>query len=516
MIKLDSIPKKPGCYLFKDNNNAVIYVGKAKNLQKRVSQYFQKKDLDIKTQSLVKNIESMDFIMTNNETEAFILENRLIKENKPKYNINLRDSKTYAYISVTNDNFPRLVIARKKEEGLQCFGPFVSGFERESLLTLLRRIFMIRTCNKLPKKACLRYYLKLCSAPCINNVSKEEYEKQVFNAVRVLKGNISSLIKILKLEMSKYSDNKDFERAIPIRDRIRSLESLNNKQNVERNKNYDEDIINYVEKNNEIYIAVFNILHGTLINKKEFEFDNNIDNFIEEFILEYYSENVIPLEIILPYPVSESLILALREKNKKVKVVVPKIGEKKDLLLLVKKNIEASFFGDVEKVEELRKILDLKELPVVIECFDISNLANSFIVGSMVQFRNGKPDKSNYRRFKIKTVIGADDFRAMYEVVFRRYSRLSAENLPLPDLVVIDGGSEQLKFAMSALNKIGLHLPIIALAKREEDIYLPNKENPLIIDKKNKGLQLLQGLRDEAHRFAIKYNKLLRSKDVLK
>jgi excinuclease ABC subunit C len=331
----------------------------------------------------------------------------------------------------------------------------------------------------------------------------------------ILKGKTEEILKKLEEDMKSLSNSQDFEKAIKIREQINSIKYLREKQNMERQKEYNEDIINYVIKENKVYLMIFNIYKGILENKKDFEFSYN-PNFFEEFLVQYYSENSIPKELILPEAIDESIIKFLEKiGGKKIVVIVPQKGEKKELLDLVLKNIKIHFFGDIERLKDLQNRLNLEEIPEVIECFDISHLSGTSSVGSMVQFRNAKPDKSNYRRFKIKTVDGIDDFKAVAEVVRRRYYRLVLEKSQLPNLIVIDGGIGQLNYAMKSLKELGIKVPIISIAKREEEIYVPNKAKPIKLDKKNKGLLLLIAIRDEAHRFAIKYNRLLRGKSML-
>ncbi|MBC8495781.1 excinuclease ABC subunit UvrC, partial [archaeon] len=444
-----------------------------------------------------------------------ILENNLIKKHLPKYNILLKDSKRYAYIQLTDEEYPRLLLARKKDEKGKFFGPFVSGESRDYILDLVRKNFMIRTCKRLPKKECLRHHIQLCSAPCINKVSKKEYDKQIKHAELALKGKTSELIESLKVLMKKESSKQNFESALQLRNQIKAITWVNDKQKMERDKKHDEDIINYLVKNGKVYLLLFNIYKGILENKQTFEFDYK-DNFLEQFIVQYYSENPVPKELILPNVVDKALVDYLTEKRgKKAIIKIPKVGEKKQLLKLVLKNIELSFFGDLEKLTDLQAKLKLNELPKVIECFDISHLSGTNTVASMVQFRNGKPDKSNYRRFKIRTVEGIDDFESMKEVITRRYKRLKEENLEFPNLVVIDGGKGQLSSTMSALKSIDVKLPVISLAKKLEEIYFPGSHFPLRLNHKSKALKLLQSIRDEAHRFAISYNRLLRKKDLL-
>lgn len=518
MIDLSVIPKNPGCYLFKDKNGIILYIGKAKNLNKRVSNYFSNKNLDNKTKVLVSQIKSADFIATSNEIEAFILENNLIKKYCPKYNINLKDSKQYAYLEITKEDFPRIMIARGTHQTTKdgiLFGPFVSGISRNELLEYLVKTFKIRTCKKLPKKVCLRYSLQLCSAPCINVISKQDYDQSIKYAKNILDGKTHDVILALKERMKDASKNKEYESALNLRNIIDSLKQLNEKQNMQRNKTYDEDIINFQVKNDKVYLLLFNVNKGILERKQDFIFDYSPD-FLEEFILQYYSENNIPKELIIPSIVDKSITIFLSSKKKeKVSITVPKKGTKKELLELVGKNVELIFFADENKLSALKEVLNLETFPTIIECFDVSHLSGTAMVASMVQFRNARPSKENYRRFKIKTVKGIDDFSAIAEVVNRRYTRLTNENAKLPDLIIIDGGIGQLNSAVAELKKIGLKIPIISIAKRLEEIYVPNNNVPLDIDKKSQALFLIRNVRDEAHRFAISYNRLIRKKSLV-
>jgi len=516
MIDLTTIPTNPGCYLFKDSHGKIIYVGKAKNLAKRVKSYFQKTHEEEKTKQLVKQITAVDFFVTNTEVEALILENNLIKKYWPKYNINLKDSRRYAYIEVTNEEYPRLLIARKKEANKEYYGPFVSGAIRDAILEALIKTFKIRTCKKLPRRACLRYSIGLCSAPCIQAISKGAYEESITAAKMVLKGDIQQVKMLLKEKMLTASKNQHYEGALEARNQLASLEYLEERQSMERTKKYDEDIINFIQIKDTIYLLVFHARKGILESKQEFELENT-ENFFEEFITQYYSEAEIPTQIIIPKLVDTVVETYLTKmKGSRVELITPKKGELKRLLDLVKRNLEITHFGDYEKIELLMKALKLHELPQVIECFDISHLGGTQTVASMVQFRGGKPDKTNYRRYRIRTVHQIDDFASMNEVVTRRYTKLKKEGLPMPNLIVIDGGKGQLHATIQALNMIGVQLPVISLAKREEEIFVPGKSTPIILSKKNKALQLLQSIRDEAHRFAITYNRLLRKKALLK
>ncbi len=516
MIYLKALPESPGCYIYKNNKEEIIYIGKAKSIKKRVSSYFQKTSHDIKTQCLVENISSVDFIVTNNELEALILENTLIKRHKPKYNISLKFSGDYSYIQITDEKFPRVLLSYKKTGKGKFFGPFTSSQARYNILVLFNKAFQLRTCKRMPKKACLRYHIQLCCAPCIENIKKEEYTEKIDRIKLILKGKTEEILKSMSDEMSACSKNLNFEKAMELRNQINAVKMLNERQSMARNRVFNEDIINTVVRNGKVYLILFNIYKGTLTNKDEYSFTYTED-FFEEFIVQYYSEHNVPSELILKEEVNEAVIdfLSMRRKSR-VRVTIPKKGEKKHLLDLVEKNIEISFFANITLLEEMKEKLNLEKLPDIIECFDISHLSGTSTVGSMVQFRNARPSKSNYRKFKIKDVKGVDDTKSIAEVVRRRYLRLSKSGGELPDLIIIDGGVGQLNAAVSELEKLGLVIPIISIAKRIEEIFKPGIKDPLLLEEKEKTLLLIREIRDEAHRFAIAYNRLLRSKEMLK
>ncbi|MFP4523402.1 MAG: excinuclease ABC subunit UvrC [Candidatus Nanoarchaeia archaeon] len=564
---INSLPQKPGCYLFFDKHKNIIYIGKAKDLQKRVSSYFKKKDVDAKTTVLVSKINTINFIQTTTEIEALLLENNLIKKHQPKYNINLKDSKRYAYLQLTDEDYPRLRIARQKTTKGEYFGPFVSAELRDYIKDVLVKQFQLRTCRVMPKKACLRYHIGICTAPCqqssgngeqgsknqsagsrIQDVvvgeqgsgkrfsvvgehngsqntapfaTKEEYAKQV-DAVRfVLKNNTSQLKKTLTQKMKRAAKNTSFEQAITFRNQLYALETIKERQQVERTKHYDEDILDFIVDKETVYLILFHIKKGILLDKEEFVFSYE-KNFLQHFLMQYYQDQPIPKEIILPIPPNPLVSQALSKKRKsKVAFHVPKKGDKKQLLDMVQANIKATFFAQADALNEIKKAIGLQEAPTTIECFDISHISGTSTVASMVQFKNALPNKSAYRRYKIKTVNGNDDFASMAEVITRRYKKLLAKNEPLPDLIVIDGGKGQLSSASSALDSVvqelgvvGVRIPIISLAKKEEELFLPQKSDSIQLPKSNKGLQLLQRIRDEAHRFAIAYNRLLRKKKL--
>lgn len=515
MIDLSHIPDNPGCYIFKGDSDRIIYVGKAKNLKKRVKSYFQKRDLDLKTAAMVERIEGVDFIATRNEVEALILENNLIKKNNPRYNIDWKDSKRYAYIQLTEEEFPRLLYARRVLNKGKFYGPFVSAQARDDIINILKKSFRIRTCSRMPKKACLRYHIDLCLAPCIDNVSAKKYAESVSMVELFLKGKTGELVRSIDKDMKQASKNMDYERALDDRKKLEAIEWLKEKQDMQRQKKYDEDIINYIVKERRVYLILFNVYKGILENKQEFEFDFT-EGFLEDFLILFYSDNDVPKELILPKEVEEPIQSFLeKEREGKVIITVPQKGEKKRLLDLVLKNVELTYFGDEEKLEDLKKRLKLNETPSVIECFDISHILGTSTVASMVQFRNARPDKSNYRRFRIRTVDGIDDFAAIGEVVKRRYKRLKKEGQSMPDLIIIDGGIGQLNAALKELEKLELKIPIISIAKRLEEIYIPGCKVSIKLGRKTDALKFIQAVRDEAHRFAISYSRLLRKKEVI-
>jgi excinuclease ABC subunit C len=346
-------------------------------------------------------------------------------------------------------------------------------------------------------------------------ISEKDYKSKIENVKLILNGHIDKLIRKLRSDMKSFSDKNHFESALKTRNQITAIEHLNERQNMQREKKYNEDIINYEIKDDKVYLMLFNIYKGTLNNKTDFVFDYNTD-FLEEFIVQYYSDSPVPKELIVPVKLSDSIKTFLENlKGSKVRIIKPEKGDKKQLLNLILKNIEITFFSNLDKVETLKDRLNLHESPNVIECFDISHLSGTSTAGSMVQFRNGKTDKSNYRRFRIRSIEGIDDTAAIAEVVRRRYLRLKSEDSELPDLIIIDGGKGQLNFALQELTKLDLKIPIISIAKQFEEIYIPGRMLPMKIPKKDKALQFIQEIRDEAHRFAIKYNRLLRKKELI-
>jgi excinuclease ABC subunit C len=515
MISSHDLPHLPGCYLFKDVEGSILYIGKARDLKRRVKSYAQRKDQDAKTKALLSAASDLDFIVTVSEVEALLLENTLIKKHSPPYNIKLKDSSRYACIQLTDERFPRISISRKASGRGAFFGPFTSARGRDYIFSVVSRTFGLRTCRRLPKRACLRHHLGICSGPCIGKTSEEDYRERVARAESVLKGKIDEIIEGLKEKMSDSAAREQFETSLELRDQIAALERLRERQNMERQKKYDQDVICYLVEGGNVYLMIFKVYKGTLEGKENFVFAKD-DAFLEEFLVQYYSENEPPEELIVPEALDEALIQFLSHvKGKKVRATVPKQGEKKDLLELARKNVEIGFFGDRRKLDALQIALGLSHQPDVIECFDISHLSGTSVVGSMVQFRGGRPDKHNYRRYRIRSVEGTNDLASLAEVVRRRYSRLREEEQELPDLIIIDGGAEQLASAKRELWKLGVRTPVISIAKGEEEIYLPGSRQPLALARNEKASLFVQEIRDEAHRFALAYHRLLRKKAIV-
>ncbi|MFA6254421.1 MAG: excinuclease ABC subunit UvrC [Patescibacteria group bacterium] len=517
--KIKQAPSQPGCYLFQNAAGSVIYIGKAKNIKKRVSSYFRQTNFDPKTQDLVKEIADVEFIVTDNEVEAFLLEAQLIKKYQPKYNLELKGGQRYAYIQITNEKFPRLITTRLVKKGDQVFGPFTSGQARQDIIRLADRLFKLRINKRMSKRDQAKGRIRLATSPWLEEVSEEEYGQRLEKVILLLKGQNNELIKKLTAEMKVYAEKKNYEQAKLRRDQIFALENVAERQKIELRKAYDQDVINYLVLPNKIIVQLFNINKGIISGRKEFILKNKIsgddqENFVD-FLKQYYYTEDIPQEIILPQNLAERKVLEeyfSRLAGRKVIIAVPQKGDKLKLLALVSKNIEITLNAGDSSLLELQNQLSLPALPRLIEAFDISNLGPTDVVGSMVQFRDGKPDKNNYRRFKIKTFVGQSDFEAMKEIIYRRYYRITKEKSQLPDLIMVDGGKPQLSAAKSSLRALGMQAPVIALAKKEEEIYTLNRHYPLKLSKKSAGLKLLQRIRDEAHRFAINYQRLLRNR----
>lgn len=507
------VPTDPGVYLFKDREGTVIYCGKAKSLRSRVSTYFSSPErLTIKTGHLVARIRSIDWIVVGSEVEALLLENKLIKRYEPKYNINLKDAKTFAYIALTKDAFPRIVATRKAGANFDAFGPYTDVGKRRELQRLIVNIFKIRTCRTLPRRACLNYHIGICTAPCIGKVTREQYADQVRDAKAFLKGNVKQTVDTLTREMKAASDQGMYERALEFRNQIYSINLLTGRQIVDNERSYDQDVVAFRRSGDNVLVVQMGIRRGVLLGKKDFRMEYE-ENFGQEFLKAFYSQNQIPREIILGAKCwdDEHEKEALEEffahsRGAPVSLAVPSRGEKHALVELAERNIDVNMDHDAA-LSDLQNALNLPSLPLVIESFDISNIGREHVVSGMVRFVDGRPDKSGYRKFRIRTVEGADDFASMREVVYRRYKRLAEEGARMPDLILVDGGAEQLKSAMDSLSALGLSIPAIGLAKKFEEIYLPGERVPRRFDTNSRMMLLIRRIRDATHDFAIAYNR---------
>jgi excinuclease ABC subunit C len=531
--QVPQLPDKPGVYKFFDQENQLIYVGKAKSLKKRVSSYFNNRiHADRKTRKMISETKGIEFTLVNSEFDALLLENNLIKNHQPKYNINLRDDKTFPYICVPNERFPRIYSTRQVDltKGTY-YGPYASVRSMHNVLDLFRNLYFIRTCKynlseenirKGKIKVCLEYHIGKCKGPCENNQSEDDYNKDIEQAENILKGNTNLVRNYYKDKMMKAAAAMDFEHAQVYKEKLDLLENFQMKSVVVNQKITDVDAFAIVSDEKSAFVNYLRIKNGAIITaemvevkKKLNEPDSDILALMIVDLREKHGSK--SSEILVNKPVEIDL--------GKVLISVPKIGDKKKLVDLSTKN--AYFYKKEREKQELEKEpkeqrilktlqrdLRLKELPMQIDCFDNSNLQGSNPVASMVRFTNTKPSKNEYRRFNIKTVEGANDFASMHEIVYRKYHRTMEDNLPLPNLIVIDGGKGQLSASVDALKELGLYgkIPIIGIAKKLEEIYFPEDPYPLHINKKSESLKLLQKIRDEAHRFAIAFHRQKRSK----
>jgi excinuclease ABC subunit C len=511
-FKSSEIPALPGVYLFRDKTNKIVYIGKAVNLKLRVRSYFSDNNQPVKTKHLVSRICRIDWIIVNNETEALLLENRLVKQHAPKYNIDLKDAKTFAYLALTKEKFPRLLTTRKVSRKLESFGPYTDGFTRRDLRKLVGKVFKLRVCKKFPKRECLNFHIDRCTAPCIGKVSEKKYLKQVEEARFFLNGDYEQTLERLTRQMHDASKRQNFEYAFELQKQIASIKLLTLKQIVDNERGFDQDVMVFRRFGEKLLIVQMSIRKGVLLGKKEFSVEVQ-PQIEQEFLTTFYNENQIPYEILFnkrcwssrsEKAALENFLSAKRGAN--VKFLIPRRGGKRELVELAEKNIVASVAEDIG-LSDLQAALGLSVLPNIIECFDISNLGQEHIVAGMVRYADGKPDKSNYRRFKIKKIVRQNDLAAIQEVVTRRYRRLLNEKLLMPDLVVIDGGAGQVSAANSALKSLGLALPLIGLAKENEEIYMPNERIPKKFETNSKMMLLLRQIRDAAHNFALNYNR---------
>ena len=518
-IKKITVPSHPGIYLMKDSKGKIIYIGKAKNLKNRVNSYFTKNQ-NYKTQKLVEKILDIEFVLTDNESEAFLLESNMIKQYRPVFNIELKDQQRYTYLRLTNEKYPRLLVARRTRGGKflgegKIFGPFTQGSSKLLTIGSLRKAFQIRICKRLPKKACLEYHMGNCEAPCEFKEAQTRYGRHVSNLEATLRGkDQQSFIKKLESEMADASEHLQFERAREIRDTLQRLGSLGTRQKMENVGDSDEEYFGIRTVDQSALIMTFRKTNGVIRDSNKFAFDLVADNSFSNFLYQYYSTNQIPPYIVVnEMPDNAGLLeqLLSKKSSHRVRIISPASGKRKEMIDLILRNIDLIHSsGSDPALIEIKENLGLQEIPKVIECFDISNHGAEYAVGAMSRFVNGRPDKSGYRKFMIKTVAGRDDFAMINEIVKRRYLRLDSEKSQMPNLVLIDGGKGQLGAALSALQSLGVRLECASLAKENEEVYVPSQKEPIAIPKSSQALKILQFARDEAHRFGVAYNRNLR------
>lgn len=528
------LPHQPGCYQFLDEKGTVIYVGKAKDLKKRVSSYFNKQHDHPKTRILVRNIRKIKYIVVNSEEDTFLLENNLIKQLRPRYNVLLKDDKSYPSIVVKNEFFPRVYKTRNiVRDGSRYFGPYTSVQSVNTLLDIFRNVYKVRTCrlNLTPEniaagkfKVCLQYHIKKCKGPCEALQSLEEYNRNIAEITEILKGNISIIEKQIREEMHLLAEELRFEEAQELKDKLLLIQNFREKSQVVSNFGYNLDVFAFEEDEQAAYINYLHVVNGAVNQAYTFEYRKKLEERPDELLglgivemRQRFGSN--SKEIIVPFLPDLKLT--------DVEFTIPQRGDKRTLLLLSEKNVKQFKLDKLKKAEMLnpdqratrilksaQKDLRLKEIPWHIECFDNSNIQGSHPVAACVVFKKAKPVKKEYRHFNVKSVTGPDDYASMREIVERRYSRLLNEGAPLPQLIVIDGGKGQLHAAVESLQKIGLYgkIAIIGIAKRLEEIYYPGDPVPMYIDKNSETLKLIQQLRDEAHRFGITFHRQKRSK----
>ncbi|MDD4082776.1 MAG: excinuclease ABC subunit UvrC [Sphaerochaetaceae bacterium] len=529
-LQAKQLPENSGCYLMRDEKNTVIYVGKAKNLHKRVISYFLK-DRDVKTKALVQKIKKIDHIITGNEYEALVLENNLIKKYNPHYNIMLKDGKSYPVIRITSEPFPKVFKTRRIiKDGSKYFGPFPDVRHLDQYLELIDRSFNFRKCGtplKMRENPCLYYHLGRCSAPCCGKITQEDYNKNVQKVIKFLEGGEQKLIDTIRTEMLKASSLLNFELASKKRDVLKALESVALKQQVE---GFNSESIDYCAIEMRVRICTVSIMQfrdGKLIGKALYRaetFGNETETLLN-FLIQYYSDGQqLPKEIYVSHEIDFNLIKQYFETNLKhqIEVFIPQTGRHFRILKMARENAKRDVENRLKNKDNssslivLKDILELESLPKLIEGFDIAQLGGKYTVASLISFYDGNPDPKNYRRFNIRSLDGrVDDYGAMKEAVHRRYSRVIKENLPIPDLILVDGGQGQVNVTRSELDELGLaQIPVVGLAKERETIVFDDDREDLNVGLSNEGLRVLIALRDECHRFATTANQAMRSKDA--
>lgn len=535
-IQLSTLPKSPGVYQFFDAEEKILYIGKAKDLKKRVSSYFNKNHDYGKTKVLVKKIHSIKHIVVSTESDALLLENNLIKKYRPRYNVLLKDDKSYPWICIKNERFPRIFSTRRLiKDGSAYFGPYTSGRTVKTLLDLIKGVYPLRTCNyDLSKekvdtdkyKVCLEYHLGNCMGPCEGFQSLEEYARQISDIKEILKGNFKSSLQYFKNEMNALAGEMKFEEAQSIKEKIEILENYQSKSTVVNPKINNVDVFSIVSDDAYAYVNFLQLSHGSIIRSHTMEIKKKLEESDADLLLLAIVEirqrfSLLSKELYLPFKIDVA---------PELKITVPVLGDKKRIVELSERNAKyyrQERFNQIKIIDpdrhakrimgQMKKDIRLSVEPRHIECFDNSNIQGTHPVAACVVFKNGKPSKKDYRHYNIKTVEGPDDFGSMEEVVLRRYKRLLMEDEPLPQLIVVDGGKGQLSSALKSLDILGLRgkIAIIGIAKRLEEIYFPEDPIPLYLDKKSESLKIIQQLRNEAHRFGITFHRNKRSKAAI-
>ena len=524
--KLKELPKNPGCYLMKNIDGDIIYVGKAKNLSNRVKSYFTGSH-NAKTTRLVSQIVDFEYIITSTEKEAFILEMNLIKKHRPKYNIMLMDDKRYPYIAISNERHPKIYYTRDLQKKAKFFGPYPNARAAKEVCNMLNIMYPLRKCDKIPKKECLYYHIGECLAPCIKNVSSEEYKEIVDKISHFLKGNVKDEIKRLTTLMTKASERMEYELALEYHNIILSLEAISEKQKMETNI-VDMDVFNYCAKDNYVNIQVFHLRESKILERKGFIFEimNNPEEMFIDFLASFYlvENNPIPKEIIIPN--LQNVDMEILDDSINKVIVVPKMGRRKELLDLVMVNINKELENLINKEtkkyertfgaqKELGKMLGIEQLHTI-EAFDNSNIQGSSSVSAMVSFVDGVKNTKGYRKYKVKTITKSDDVNTFKEILTRRYKRLINEKEKLPDLIIMDGGKNQVNAAEEVLKSLGLNINILGLVKDDhhKTTCLLFKNELINLDKKSNVFLFLESIQDEVHRFAISYHRDVHSKNM--
>jgi len=549
--QLRQLPTSPGVYIFKDSDGSILYVGKASVLRNRVRSYFSSgRSLDEKTQRLVARISDLEFFVTNSEQEALILEYNLIQRHQPRFNISLKDGKSFPFLKISlNEEWPRVILTRRiEDDGGRYFGPFASAKSLKQTLKVLKGIFPLRSCSKKitgnAQRPCINYYIHHCLGPCIGAVSKPEYSDMIEQVIRFLEGKQEKIVRTLENRMQKASEALDFEKAALLRDQVQSIRRVIEGQKIATKVRGEQDVIAFVTERNRAYVQVFFVRGSKLIGRESFTLQGTSseepESIMTSFVKQFYGTAAyVPPLILLQHPIEDRPVIEewlQSKRGSKVSIQVPHRGSKKQLVDIVAENAVqglqqlkikqlATYPAIEEALAEIERELALPRSPSRMECYDISNIQGKAAVGSMVVFEDGRPKSSNYRRFKIKTVSGADDYAMLQEVLKRRFKRFNADNdnaassgswAVQPDLVLIDGGKGQLNSVLEVMKETGAgSIPVASIAKEHEEIFVPGKSSPIRMPLNSPGLQLLQRLRDEAHRFAIGYHQKVRRRQTM-